>query len=105
MKAEIKAWLDVNLSGHEIDAIEYGIGLNRVSEIIEECMADIGPKWISANDKWPEEEAGILMAAKSGKIYSGKGCVFNRETKQRITGNGFVSDYYTHWMPLPKAPD
>ena len=61
-------------------------------------------EWISASDKLPEDKAGILMVTNKSHIYSGKGCVFNNKIEARDAGHGFVSDYYTHWMPLPELP-
>ena len=61
-------------------------------------------EWINAKDALPEDDAGILMVTDYGNIYSGRGCVFNKKLEPRESGGGFVSDYYTHWMPLPKPP-
>ena len=76
-----------------------------ISRQVLECMADIGPKWISAATQKPDDKAGILMVTNKGDIFSGRGVVFNGKLKPRDAGHGFVSGYYTHWMPLPKAPE
>ena len=61
-------------------------------------------KWVSAEKRLPKDNQGILMVTNNGKIYSGLGRVFKRELKSRAAGNGYVSDYYTHWQPLPLPP-
>jgi hypothetical protein len=60
-------------------------------------------EWIEAIKRL-QNDACILMATVKGRIYSGKGRVFNKELEPRDAGCGFTSDYYTHWMPLPELP-
>ena len=61
-------------------------------------------EWIKADDRLPNYNDGILMVNNHGQIYSGKGSVFNQKIKPRDAGEFYYSDYYTHWMPLPKPP-
>lgn len=104
---KIKAWLDANVwdgedrTGCNTDWVKHDP--DDLLELVVDCFQDIGSKWISA-DTPPDSEQGILMVTNKGRIYSGRGSVFNKSIAPRDAGNGYVSDYYTHWMPLPKAP-
>ena len=62
------------------------------------------PKWISVNDRLPEDESDVLAYSRNGeegRIYPAnyaKGvwfdCIFTSS----------ANDTTTHWMPLPEPP-
>ena len=62
------------------------------------------PKWISVNDRLPEDESDVLAYSRNGeegRIYPAnyaKGvwfdCIFNTP----------ATDTTTHWMPIPEPP-
>ena len=80
-------------------------------QIQNKVMPKVLPsKWISINEKLPEKNTYVLMAATSGYV----GTTFYTQPKERRidckTSAWFehANDFHyevTHWMPLPKAPE
>ena len=62
-------------------------------------------EWVGAEHRLPEPSDAILMSTNNGAVYSGRGSVFLTKLSPRDAGEGFVSDYYTHWQLLPAAPN
>ena len=52
--------------------------------------------WIPVGERLPEERQNVLALDKTGTAYHWE--------YSRSLSNIFVSDY-THWMPLPEAPN
>ena len=61
MKAAIKTWLDANVWDGEDRSGCKGDYANHspddLQELVEECMADIAPKWIAVGDVHPTDES------------------------------------------------
>lgn len=60
--------------------------------------------WIKTSDKLPGDKDPILMYTNTGQMFSGRGVVLKSKLEPRKSGGGIVSDYYTHWQPMPGKP-
>ena len=69
---------------------------NHIGELTEKVAQ---PKWISVEERLPEENGKYIVCTAKGSVYC---------TKFSIGVRGsFHTDVYTHithWMPLPEAP-
>ena len=103
MKEAIKTWLINNGFDDEFLCNYQEVGGKpeggTVSQVIEGCMADIGPKWVSVSDELPDEDAMYLIT--NGTDCDT--CLFEVGGFKGFT-TPFIS-WATHWMKLPKAPD
>ena len=87
------------------DAIEFGF-----IEGYTQCQEDMADKWISVEDRLPEESGrylGYLKELKDlGNSFSIINVAFNTNHKDSTawTEHGEVLQYITHWMPLPNKP-
>jgi hypothetical protein len=76
--------------------------LTKFAELLE---AKFNPKWISVDDRFPEENS-IVMTYGTG-CASSEYCqaYFNNGKFQELDSCGDYFDYPpTHWMPLPNPP-
>lgn len=76
------------------DAIEY----------INELEAK-APRWISVNERLPEEGVWVLTWDRYGNIRNRSLFVFSDETKIFRPYGLFPCKHITHWMPMPEAPE
>lgn len=60
-------------------------------------------KWISVEDRLPEEGISVLYYFGCVGVHKGK---YKKNGRSNIFyGNsGFLTDDVTHWMPLPEPP-
>lgn len=60
------------------------------------------PQWIPVEEELPKVDGRYIIADKYGGIEQMN---FDAESKYWwLRGTGKMSDFVTHWMPLPKAP-
>lgn len=81
MKEAIENWLSGKGYGFNGEAF---LSLEKtarptISELVEECMTDIGPKWVSVADALPDEKRPIIMVA----VNTGS--------------NDYITDQYSGW--------
>lgn len=87
---------DVTLCQSERNAIDMAISALREQ-----------PRWISVDERLPEDDALVLCIGKKGGMFLG----FIRDYHE-IQGGAYTyvpnargARYATHWMPLPSAPE
>lgn len=71
---------------------------NWVNELL--AALDATPKWISVQDRLPEEDDKYIVCTAKGSVYSTRFRTHSR-------GGDFMTDtntHITHWMPLPDPP-
>ena len=74
------------------------------------CQEDMADKWISVENRLPEESGRYLGYLKElndlGNSFSIINVAFNVNHKDSTawTEHGEVLQYITHWMPLPNEP-
>ena len=74
------------------------IGEKEYSKTVEEaCFRLTDQKWISVDERLPEEYENVLVCAE-GKVTVGQMWLFGDGSKL------FTIIGVTHWMPLPKPP-
>lgn len=75
-----------------------------------QCQEDMADKWISVENRLPEESGRYLGYLKElndlGNSFSIINVAFNVNHKDSTawTEHGEVLQYITHWMPLPNEP-
>ena len=70
---------------------------------IDGCVwADSHPNWISVEDELPKADGRYIIANKYDGVEQMN---FDAESKYWwLRGTGKMSDFVTHWMPLPQPP-
>jgi len=128
MNKAIKAWLDANVWDGEdrSNSVDWAkFSPNDLQELVEECMADIGPKWVSVDDAMPDCEYEHTEWDHCGGL-----CNFDGDVSQSVEitdGHSWARGHYkddgtwtiydsahdflivdpdkiTHWMPMIKLP-
>ena len=65
---------------------------------------DAMPKWISVEDRLPEDDQDVLVCVNKNTIDTGY-CSFGYDPSVRNWyAYASVSNNVTHWMPLPEPP-
>lgn len=97
LKKSIPLWIDVHKNVHG-EGVRSGI--KKALRLIEQAPTiKAEPKWISVEDGLPEKFSRVLAACCMGVfevVYDGK-----YWCKDGIR----YKDTFTHWMPLPNAPE
>lgn len=100
-KLEDRGIVENNLTMEQITAI-------RIAEfaIDEICSTDVQPvdRWISVNNKLPEQDEKVLVLTKDKDIMTMIYKVIPFRWYKPKFG-GFDKDYVTHWKPLPELPN
>ena len=95
------------------DRCEYYLGGNMMCtrELARDAMEYINdlearaPRWISVNERLPEEGVWVLTWDRYGNIRNRSLFVFSDETKIFRPDGLFPGKHITHWMPMPEAPE
>lgn len=90
------------------DAIDYIQQLeNHIGELTEKVtqLEAAQPRWISVNERLPEEGVWVLTREKYGKIRNRSLHVLSDGTNRFWPDRLFAGEHITHWMPLPEAPE
>ena len=95
MKAAIKAWLADN--GYEDKSVDNSQEVGgTLSEVVEECIAHIGNKWISVDDELPQDDFEVLTCSDDDVTLS----VYRENIDGSYYFDGMVN--VTHWQPKPE---
>lgn len=73
-------------------------------EYINELEAK-APRWISVNERLPEEDVWVLTRDIYGKIRNRSLYVLNDGTNMFWPDRLFPGKHIIHWMPMPEAPE
>jgi hypothetical protein len=69
------------------------------------CLESAQPKWISVEERLPEKSGRYLINLGNGWVEE---CWFDHLEKRWEEEHGDysedVTEYVTHWMPLPNSP-
>ena len=92
MKNKIEQWLDAKTAGYR--------RLTPIKDVINDCLTELQPQWISVNDRLPANTDQYLTMDEKGinavMTYSIQwGCFVV------VAGTGSQA---THWQPLPLLP-
>ena len=98
-----------------IEAAERLAETKRTEDAKQQCLYDFGiaadygyqyalqhPQWIPVEEELPQADGRYIIADKYGGVEQMN---FDAESKYWwLRGTGKMSDFVTHWMPLPEAP-
>ena len=68
----------------------------------DETKAEVigeAPKWIPVTERLPELDERVMMAGKRGSVFIG------RRWGETLAISDGTYRGFTHWMPLPEAPN
>lgn len=95
MKAKIKEWLDAQY-GDLQNTGSSGVNVDLVG-MIEQCIQDITPQWVSVDDELPDPLIHNKVLATNGSY------VFECEFDDGYWSN-IGGDEMTHWKPAINLP-
>lgn len=81
-------------------ALEYEFEGKTLREWIDILKDYQSSKWISVEERLPEEEVQVLVY---GRIFMDIGWILDGKWKSEYI-NAYDDDEITHWMPLPEPP-
>jgi hypothetical protein len=117
MKDKIEQWLDAKTAGYRM--------LTPIKDVINDCFNDLQPQWVSVDDRLPEVNQLSRWVRESDSVLvtddKGSQCVAFYSNEFDGTNGGWVlpaqrfakigqhpdfniSQYITHWQPLPLPP-
>lgn len=72
-----------------------------LSEMIQSCVNDLAPQWVSVSERLPEDNQQVVMFMEGGSVDS------DLDVHTGIYSNkyGFERSRVTHWRLLPAAPE
>ena len=101
-RAGRELWADKPHEIQEKDIESFNRDIETVRNLIRQLESQV-PKWISVEDRLPEEPGEVLM------VLHGRVCIAWYHIDGRFeSGSGLVfsaGKAVTHWMPLPQPPE
>ena len=99
-KDAIKTWLENNFRSNSSLMTPSDALQKHLARMIENCMADIGPKWISVDEALPGKTECVFVfnGNRHMAFYDDDGARWYEATDYETIFN------VSHWMPLPGEP-
>lgn len=95
-KEDIKKWFDEN------GFIDWNGDINLVVSQVHDCITELSQdKWVSVEDRLPDDGQEVLMLMADGAVMSD----LNIHTGTYYEKYGFERSRVTHWMRLPELPN